>query len=164
LATGGEFSSHPLYFSTIGGGYWRFRFPIKLYYFPTQNTPAWLVDIKFRPELGRPLFPFLPRGFIDLGYQYAENNWFAKEPNHSLQSLMLGGWFSIPLLEPKTGRMMVSGSKSIAGDNFTRFSCYLDWFFSPILGMTLHGDNFHEKKNGKSYWYGFSNLGLVVRL
>lgn len=162
-ALGAEYRTAPVNYEAMGGGYWQLRFPVRLYHFPGQAGGSWLVDAKLRPELGPPVANFVPNGFVDLGYIYANHDWFAHRDHHNLQALMLGGWFSVPLLAPRRGTFMVSGATALKGAELVRFSCYLDWMVGTHWGLTLHGDNFMRTHEDKTYSYGSFNMGALWR-
>lgn len=156
-----EYRSPIQSYSILGGGYWRIRFPFKFYGFPTRSHGSWLLETKIRPEIGPPLAPWLPNGFLDLGYLYAPHDWLAHRNSSTIHALLLGGWFSVPLLAPRRGTFMVSGATSIKGTQLVRFSCYLDWMIGNHWGLTLHGDNFMRTHSAKTYSYGSFNLGFL---
>jgi hypothetical protein len=155
-----EYQTKAITYTKMGGGYFQMKFPAKLYHFPTKDAVAF--ECKLRPDFG-PIAPFLPLTMIDIGYLYSSKDWFTSsdEPTHSL---MIGGWVLVPLKVPNDGIFMLSGSKSIAGTNFTRFSCYLNWFFTDHFGVTIHGDNFTRKEDDVKYHYGSFNLGVLFRI
>jgi len=160
---GGMYRTTPRYFTAMGGGYYLFQFPVKLYAFPVHHRPALLLDAKFRPEIGPPFASWLPHGCIDIGYIYADHDWFTGHYLSTIQSLMVGGWFRLPLLTPKRGAIMVSGARAFSGTPLTRFSCYLDWYIGKYWGLTIHGDNFLRDEEGKKYSTGSLNMGAVWR-
>jgi hypothetical protein len=160
-AAGGEYRTKPVYFSNLGGGYFQMVFPAMLYHFPSKD--AFTVDLKCRPDMGPPLARWLPLGMVDVGYLFSSRDWLSGI-DKQLQSLMLGGWFMIPLKIPADGIIMVSGSKSVAGDQFIRFSCYAHWFFNSNFGITIHGDNFIRNFNGIKAHIGSINMGVLFRI
>ncbi len=159
-AIGGEYRLKPHYYTKMGGGYLQMIFPAMVYHFPSKNEIT--VDLKIRPDFG-PITKWIPLTMVDLGYLYSSRDWFSGT-DEQLHSLMLGGWAMIPLKTPEDGIMMFSGSKAIAGDQFTRFSCYAHWFFSDHFGVTIHGDNFTRTRESIKYHYGSFNLGVLFRL
>jgi hypothetical protein len=160
-AVGGEYRFKPIYYTDYGGGYIQLTVPVMMYHFTLNNEI--IVDIKFRPDLGPPISSWLPLTMMDIGYIYVSGDWFTGNDT-PLHSLMLGGWFMIPLIKPDDGIFMVSGSKSISGDAITRFSCYTHWFVTSHLGITIHGDNFVRTLDAKKHHFGSFNLGIIYRL
>lgn len=163
LAAGAEYRTRPVDFSAWGGGYWLLRFPARLYRFPTQAGGSWLTEVRVRPEVGPPLATWIPNGFMDIGYHYADHDWLTARPQHTLHALSIGGWFSLPLLAPRRGTFLVSGSRTIYGSQLTRFSCYLDWMIGSHWGLTLHGDNFTRRYQDEYRHYGSFNGGVIWR-
>lgn len=160
-AFSGEFRFRTWYYEKMGGGYFQIIAPAALYHFPSKGGV--LAEVRVRPNLGPPLARWIPNGMVDIGYSWGSKDWFTGHDDR-FHALTIGGWFMVPLKIPDDGIFMISGARSVAGDELIRFSCYTHWFFTDHIGMSVHGDNFRRKRDGKENHYGSMNVGVLVRL
>lgn len=156
-----ELRLNPLYFDFWGGGYFQMRLPASLYHFPTKDAVT--CEFRLRPDLGPPIASWTPLGMVDISYSYSSKDWFSHR-NEPLHSMLIGGWFQVPLRIPDDGIFMVAGGKSVLGDKMPRFSCYFHWFFSKHFGLTVHGDNFIREYENQRFHYGSFNAGVLFRI
>lgn len=159
----GDFRLKPKVFSVAGGGYIQSQFPISLYFFDLKNTDAYALDVRYRPEIGPPMAKWLPLMFPEIGYLYNNKDWYIGREEHQTNTLLIGGMFRFILKDLRSAAVELGGQKSLAGDDFLRFSCYMHWFLTDHFGLTLHGDNFIRDFEGMKKSYSSFVFGVVYK-
>ena len=163
LSVKGELRLKPFVHSKFGGGYIQSQFPVTLYYFDPGNLNAFALDVRYRPEIGPNINTWIPLFFPEVSYLFNSKDWYIGRNGQMTHTLLIGGVVRFYLKGLNNAVVEISGSRSVLGDGFTRFSCYTHWFFTDHFGATIHGDNFTRLFNGTKKQYGSIVFGVVIK-